>query len=567
MRRFGDIALIDGSWSIQCEPQVAMRLKRVFPKLNRRAGTIVLSDTAENGRELSWFLQRYPMRIDMADAAHMESREATHKALTADIGRILSNDYRPREFKLGLPPREYQRMAADLALRTRGLLIADDVGLGKTCTAICAIADPSARPALVVTLTHLPRQWKAELERFIPGIRVHILKTGTPYPLERAPGQTDIFDGGLPDVIISNYHKLLRWADEFTGLVRTVVFDEAHELRRPDSAKYQAAKQIASKADLRIGLTATPIFNYGSEIFSVMQIIQPDGLGSRPEFSQEWCDGGETVGDPKALGAMMREHGLMIRRTRTDVGRELPGLTTVPHQIDVDLSEINKVATPAMELARVILAQGGMGIDKMRAAEELSWRLRQATGIAKAVFVADFVRLLVENGEKVVLYGWHHEVYAIWRERLANLRPVFFTGEESIPEKERSKAAFVDGDSSVLIMSLRAGAGLDGLQKACRTVVFGEIDWSPGVHEQAIGRIYRDGQTDPVIAYFLLADSGSDPVVSDVLGVKREQLEGIRDPEATLIQRSQIDPDRMRKLAEDFLRQRGAKREDDEAAA
>ena len=107
------------------------------------------------------------------------------------------------------------------------------------------------------------------------------------------------------------------------------------------------------------------------------------------------------------------------------------------------------------------------------------------------------------------------------------------------------------------MMSLRAGAGIDGLQGVCRTVVFGELDWSPAVHEQGIGRIYRDGQTDPVMAYFLLSDYGSDPVMLDVLGVKKSQSQGIRDPNADLIETAQASAPDVKRLAESFLRQRG----------
>lgn len=72
-----------------------------------------------------------------------------------------------------------------------------------------------------------------------------------------------------------------------------------------------------------------------------------------------------------------------------------------------------------------------------------------------------------------------------------------------------------------------------------------------------LGRVYRDGQPDPVMAYYLVADSGSDPVVADVLGLKKAQSDAVRDPSAALIQASQSDPARVKRLAEDFLRQRG----------
>jgi SNF2 family DNA or RNA helicase len=248
----------------------------------------------------------------------------------------------------------------------------------------------------------------------------------------------------------------------------------------------------------------------------------------------------------------------MLRRTRTDVGRELPALSRSIHHIDADTDALDKIGKSAAELARIILQQGETKRgQKMSASEELSNILRQATGIAKAPYVAEFVRLLVESGEKVVLYGWHRTVYDIWLDRLKDLNPVMYTGSESVTQKEAAKAAFISGASQILIISLRSGAGLDGLQQVCRTVVFGELDWSPGVHEQCVGRIYRDGQPDPVLAYYLLAEAGSDPIVADVLNLKKSQIDGVRDPEADLIETLEVEEGHIKRLAESFLRDRG----------
>jgi hypothetical protein len=67
--------------------------------------------------------------------------------------------------------------------------------------------------------------------------------------------------------------------------------------------------------------------------------------------------------------------------------------------------------------------------------------------------------------------------------------------------------------------------------------------------------VHRDGQKEPVFAYYLNAEVGSDPAVIDALGIKRGQLEGIRDPNADLVQKLQVDPDHIKKMAEAYLRQ------------
>ena len=247
----------------------------------------------------------------------------------------------------------------------------------------------------------------------------------------------------------------------------------------------------------------------------------------------------------------------MLRRTRADVGRELPPLQKFHITIGADNSALNLVSDRCAELARLILrGQDVNRGDTMRASEEMSNILRQATGIAKAPYVADFVKILIENGEKVLLYGWHRLVYEVWLDQLKEFNPVMMTGSESAAAKQQSKEKFISGESQVLIMSLRAGAGIDGLQYCgCKTIVFGELDWAPGVHEQAIGRVNRDGQPDPVCAYFLVAETGSDPVMVDVLGIKKGQIEGVRNHDSPLFEKIEQDPDHIKKLARAYLGQ------------
>ena len=103
----------------------------------------------------------------------------------------------------------------------------------------------------------------------------------------------------------------------------------------------------------------------------------------------------------------------------------------------------------------------------------------------------------------------------------------------------------------------RSGAGVDGLQGSSNVVVFGEIDWSPGVHEQCCGRVHRDGQDDPCSAYFLISDQGSDPIMAEVLGIKRDQIEGVRNPDSALAERVDTGENNIRRLAREFLAKRG----------
>jgi hypothetical protein len=248
----------------------------------------------------------------------------------------------------------------------------------------------------------------------------------------------------------------------------------------------------------------------------------------------------------------------MLRRTRAEVGRELPPIIKIPHTIESDAREIERISGSAGELARIIL--GRIESTKERrftAGGEFDMLMRQATGIAKAPYVADFVTMLCESGEKVILCGHHRAVYAIWEERLkkAGLKVAYYTGTESPLQKEQSKQDFLNPNgANVLFLALRSGAGIDGFQDVCSTIVFGELDWSYGVHEQLIGRLHRDGAKGPVMAYYLISEDGSDPIVASVLGVKKEQIVGIQDPNAPLVEILDTGgEDHIKKLAESYL--------------
>jgi SNF2 family DNA or RNA helicase len=452
---------------------------------------------------------------------------------------------------MALPPRDYQKTAAALALANHGLLVGDELGLGKTVTALAVLSDPKTLPALVVCPTHLPQQWKRECNRFLPELKVAIPKKGK------------FYDIGKPDIIILNYHKLSGWADHLAPYVTTVIYDEVQELRRTESFKYAAARHISGNTEWRIGLSATPIYNYGGEFFNVMNCVSPGMLGNKAEFMREWCLGYQDerkarIGDPQAFGTYLRDSGRMVVRTKKEVGRELPPLTRIIQEVETSSSALEMIESSAIELAKFVVSKNQKGFDMMRASQEFSNTLRQATGIAKAPYVAEFVKMLcLSTQEKVILFGWHREVYAIWENKLRQLGVAWFTGSESPTKKQKELDRFMTSDHCrVLMMSLRSGSGVDGLQNVCSRAVIGELDWSPQAQEQCIGRVYRDGQLDPVFAYYLTATDGCDPIMIDVLGLKKAQFDGVINPEGKVISKGQIDPNHVKKLAEEYLRRR-----------
>ncbi|MFZ4807498.1 MAG: SNF2-related protein [Hyphomicrobiaceae bacterium] len=545
-RTYGAIEpLPDGKgWRItEIEPHVAMRLKAIFPRIPRTGRPpFDLVGGPQIDADLQWFMDRYPLRIDPGSKTLMLERKTLFDVQQAELSSILSPDWKPATvvgFREGQRPYDYQVQAAELARRTGRLLLMDEMGLGKTVSAIAAIVAAEHLPALVVPQTHLPGQWAEKVAEFTT-LRTHIIKQTKPYELPPA------------DVYICPYSKLAGWIDfaETAGF-KSVVFDEIQELRAGrGTAKGQAAHAFAAQAEMVIGLSGTPIYNYGDEIYRIVSFLDEDALGTWLDFCIEWCKHSREVHDPQALGTFLREQQLALRRTRGDVGHERQFANIITTEVPFDSKVISADAEVMASLARQVLT--GSFVERGQAARDFDLRLRHATGVAKAPHAAAFVKMLLEAGQPVLLCGWHRDVYEIWQRELHRYNPVLYTGTESVRQKNEAKDHFTSGVTNLMIMSLRSGAGLDGLQQRCSTIVFGELDWSPQVHAQCIARLDRPGQTRQVDAIYLHADGGSDPSMIGVLGVKASQSAGIVDPLAAATEQVS-DTSRIRQLAAAYL--------------
>lgn len=551
MRTYGRLSRMNGKWFLaDLEPHVRIKLKAVFAKVPRLSpGPYLLAGDDATAADLAWFLGRYPLAASAEDLAALEAGRCAYVATQDEVAKLFSAHYTPPAF-LGLQPgqqvRLHQARNCELLGRFGGLLVADKVGKGKTYTAGAACLLPGALPATIVVPPHLRLQWAKKLAEFTT-LTTHVVTVTTPYVLPPV------------DVRIFGFTQLAGWIDVLKDLgTGLACFDEAHELRHgTDTAKGQAARRLVEVSRLKLMLTATPVFNYGDDIWNLLAFVRPEVLGERDDFLLEWCGRTTTVSDPHALGAFLREQHAMTR----EVGEGDPEANRLVETVPHDAQRLADVEAVLAALART--SRFGTYEERGRAIQEFDMRLRMETGIAKAPFVASFVRALVEEtGESVMLFGWHREVYETWLAELSDLGCVMYTGSESPAQKNRSVQTFLAGEAKVFVISLRSGAGLDGLQHACSTAVFGELDWSPAMHDQCIGRLNREGQrrwqTDELVdAIFLVADDGSDPPIMEVLGLKASQAAGVTDP-GLGVTRTASDRKPIERLIERYLRREAA---------
>ena len=211
----------------------------------------------------------------------------------------------------------------------------------------------------------------------------------------------------------------------------------------------------------------------------------------------------------------------MLRRTKQEVLKELPPKRRLVQEIDWDDSLYRDMMASAMDKLP-LLSETMTASERTLLEDQICQEERQATGCAKAPYVAAFVRTLLDGGEKVLLFAHHHKVMDIYKKEFKGYKPVFITGRETDSAKDAAASAFMNDKTNLCIISLRSASGLN-LQKAT-CVVFGELDWSPAVHSQAEDRAHRIGQEDSLLCYYLVSPKGSDQDMQQALGLKVSQF-------------------------------------------
>ena len=504
-------------WTIKGEPCVTELAKRLFPGCDGR-GRGVARFTAHRRviGDLNWLMLRYPLEIKESDRARWEQAldEAREYAVERQRQLAAPRSAEPPKSVFAAELMPFQKEGLAFLLGANRALLADEMGLGKTVQALAYLAATAGFPALLVVPPHLVRNWTRETERFLVmegGVRVHVIRGLTPYRLPEA------------DVYIIHYLLLRGWKSVLPDAGwRTVIFDEMQELRRAGTEKYSAASLLSTACEHVIGLSGTPIYNNGGEIWNIVNILDFHFLGDWESFTREWCYGynNNIVAKPELLGEYLRTEGLMLRRTKAEVLSQLPPKRRLVQEIDWDDALYREMIESAMQ--KLPLLDESSQSERALIEDQISQEERQATGCAKAPYVAAFVRTLLEGGEKVLLFAHHHRVMDIYKKELKAYHPVFITGRETDAQKDAALVAFMGAKTDLCVISLRSASGLNLQRATC--VVFGELDWSPAVHSQAEDRAHRIGQQDSLLCYYLVSPKGSDQEMQQALGLKVSQF-------------------------------------------
>tara|TARA_B100000678_G_scaffold290445_1_gene303423 strand:- start:2892 stop:4601 length:1710 start_codon:yes stop_codon:yes gene_type:complete len=496
----------------------------------------IIPDNANNVKQIKWILDRYPMEVLSKSVWQNKASTKFVKKITHTKIEKLSKATPGKQFRGKLL--DFQKEGLDFLLKSSGnALLADDMGLGKTVQTLAYVAsEKQSMPVLVIAPLVTLTNWQREIERFMKkkSRNGRIMENGNPTSTMIRTGKKE--DLGNFDFYIINYELLHKRLGDLLNLnIRTLVCDEVQHLRSKTTQKYTAIKKLAALKSInyRVGLSGTPIYNHGSEIWSIVDILKPGLLGNFKEFCEYFCyldERGKAIvleNKRTSLHEELKKH-VMIRRKKSDVLKDLKDKVRYKEIIAADETYYKNQLDQIWHKHEEELKNAETEFYKSASYQRAIQSERQAAGIAKLPHVIDFVKNIMEIEESVVVFCHHKSIHKLLHESLHEFSPVSIIGGQTDKARQDSIDRFQNGDTKLMIAGLRAGNLGINLTKA-KYVIFAELDWSPAYHYQAEDRLHRIGQKNTVFAYYLIGSGTLDDHVADILVDKSYEIDAIMD--------------------------------------
>lgn len=438
--------------------------------------------------------------------------------------------------------RTYQREGVEflqfLTDRGFGALLADEMGLGKTVQLLAFLASRFRRgdaPALVVCPASLVTNWEREVERFIPGMRVGILRGSGRRELEGLLGACDI-------VILSYASARLNAEALKKHRLSFLILDEAQHIKNPGSGNARSCKNL--NAERRIVLSGTPLENSPEDLWSIMDFLLPGMLGNLAEFRRAYC--GAAAANPELKSELAARTAPFIkRRTKLRVATDLPPRSELTLYCELPPKQ-RALYDRTLEEGRRMLDGTDAGRNGA-AIFEVLLRLRQICchpallpggecadiPSAKTELLMELLDENLDSSHKMLLFSQFTSLLQLLVPDLEKSGIPYEYLDGATRDRQKHVDRFNRDDSIPLfLLSLKAGG--TGLNlTAADTVIIYDPWWNPAVEAQAADRTHRIGQTRPVNILKLVVKDSIEEKILSLQERKRRLFDAVIDEPAS----------------------------------
>jgi len=297
-----------------------------------------------------------------------------------------------------------------------------------------------------------------------------------------------------------------------------VIFDEAHYYINPKAQRSQGASVLANCSPYirNVALTGTPILKHLANLYGILGVINPGGWGGWRDWMFKYAgaqqgEHGVVLGDPSNVPELRsRLSEVMFARSWQEVAMTIPPITRercVVTLSDEQREEYNRLAVDIREVLKALEKADLRGAESMQQVN----MLRRLVGRAKVHSVQELIR---SCGEPVVVWTWHRDVAEAIGKPYSDA--VVVTGEESRKKRDEKIDLFKSGAANKFISTMSASGFAIDLTRA-RITIQAELSWTAADMSQAEARVFRSGQTQPCITYWLVADDTIEAHIVDAL--------------------------------------------------
>ena len=403
-----------------------------------------------------------------------------------------------------------------------GGILADEMGLGKTIQTIAFLLSNKDKKSIVITPTALIYNWKNELEKFAPTLKVGLLHAAKS---ERGKILDNIDNY---DVILTTYTTYKNDIDKYKNInFDYCIIDEAQNIKNPDAIITKAIKNVNAK--VRFALTGTPIENNLMELWSIFDFIMPGYLYNKSKFKSIFVNNDKNIIELKNL-----IKPFILRRTKKEVITELPD--KIEQKIIIDLEKEHKRAYKGyVNLITRKIKENNQ--DNITVFSYLT-KLRQLC-LSPELMVKNYqgknskldvlINIINDSSdEKILVFSQFTKVLEVIGKRLneENISYSYLDGKTSAKDRVKLVEEFNTNNNKAFLISLKAGGTGLNLTSA-NIVVHFDPWWNPAVEDQASDRAHRIGQKNVVNVIKLIAKGTAEERVINLQETKKELIEDV----------------------------------------
>ena len=403
-----------------------------------------------------------------------------------------------------------------------GGILADEMGLGKTIQTIAFLLSNKDKKSIVITPTALIYNWKNELEKFAPTLKVGLLHAAKS-EREKILDNIDNYD-----VLLTTYTTYKNDMDKYKNIsFDYCIIDEAQNIKNPYAIITKAIKNVNAK--VKFALTGTPIENNLMELWSIFDFIMPGYLYNKSKFKSIFGNNDKNIIELKKL-----IKPFILRRTKKEVITELPD--KIEQKIIIDLEKEHKRAYKGyVNLITRKIKENNQ--DNITVFSYLT-KLRQLC-LSPELMVKNYqgknskldvlINIINDSSdEKILVFSQFTKVLEVIGKRLneENISYSYLDGKTSAKDRVKLVEEFNTNNNKVFLISLKAGGTGLNLTSA-NIVVHFDPWWNPAVEDQASDRAHRIGQKNVVNVIKLIAKGTAEERVINLQETKKELIEDV----------------------------------------